>query len=75
MALRCPVCKAENAQGPNCRRCKADLSMMFALEDQRAPVMEEARLPGRGALERSAHAGAALRTICGRTRNRSGCWR
>ena len=36
MALRCPVCKAENAQGPNCRRCKADLSLLFALEDRRA---------------------------------------
>jgi hypothetical protein len=35
MPLRCPVCKAENAQGPTCRRCKADLSMLFALEQKR----------------------------------------
>ena len=33
--LRCPVCRAENSQGPNCRRCKADLSLLFALEQQR----------------------------------------
>ena len=33
--LRCPVCKAENAQGPACRRCKADLSLLFRLGEQR----------------------------------------
>ena len=33
--LTCPVCRAENSQGPNCRRCKADLSMLFALETER----------------------------------------
>jgi hypothetical protein len=33
--LPCPVCKAENAQGPNCRRCKADLSLLFRLEEAR----------------------------------------
>jgi hypothetical protein len=43
MPLRCPVCKAENAQGPACRRCKADLSMLFALEQKRARAMAEAR--------------------------------
>jgi hypothetical protein len=41
--MRCPVCKAENAQGPACRRCKADLSPLFALEDQRRRTMAEAR--------------------------------
>jgi hypothetical protein len=35
MAIRCPVCKADNTSGPTCRRCKADLSLLFALEDQR----------------------------------------
>ena len=30
--IRCPVCKAENSQGPTCRRCKADLSLLFRLE-------------------------------------------
>ncbi len=41
--MRCPVCKAENAQGPQCRRCKADLSLLFALEDQRQRTLTEAR--------------------------------
>jgi hypothetical protein len=42
MALRCPVCKAENNQGPACRRCKADLTLVFALEDRRAATLAEA---------------------------------
>lgn len=33
--MRCPVCRAENAQGPHCRRCKADLAMLFAIEAER----------------------------------------
>lgn len=41
--MRCPVCKAENSQGPECRRCKADLSLLFALEEQRRRTMAEAR--------------------------------
>ena len=41
--MRCPVCKAENAQGPQCRRCKADLSPLFALEDQRRRTLAEVR--------------------------------
>jgi hypothetical protein len=41
--LRCPVCKADNSQGPNCRRCRADLSLLFALEEQREHAMAEAR--------------------------------
>jgi hypothetical protein len=40
--LRCPVCKAENTQGPQCRRCKADLSLLFALEDQRRLILDAA---------------------------------
>jgi hypothetical protein len=43
MALRCPVCKADNAQGPLCRRCKADLSLLFALEEQRQQALADAR--------------------------------
>ena len=43
MLLRCPVCKAENSTGPNCRRCKADLKLLFALEEQRERVLAEAR--------------------------------
>ena len=41
--IRCPACKAENAQGPTCRRCKADLSLLFALEGRRAWTLAEAR--------------------------------
>ena len=43
MAIRCPVCKAENATGPACRRCKADLSLVFALEEQRENALSAAR--------------------------------
>ena len=31
----CPVCRATNDQGPQCRRCKADLGLLFRLEAQR----------------------------------------
>jgi hypothetical protein len=41
--MRCPVCKAENAQGPSCRRCKADLSLLFELEGQRDRALAEAQ--------------------------------
>ncbi len=41
--MRCPVCKAENVQGPQCRRCKADLSLLFALEGRRRQEMQAAR--------------------------------
>lgn len=41
--MRCPVCKAGNLQGPQCRRCKADLSLLFALEEQRQRTLAEAR--------------------------------
>jgi hypothetical protein len=39
--MRCPVCKADNLQGPQCRRCKADLSLLFELEDQRRQALVE----------------------------------
>jgi hypothetical protein len=41
--MRCPVCKADNPHGPQCRRCKADLSLLFALEEQRQWKLAEAR--------------------------------
>jgi hypothetical protein len=43
IVMRCPVCKADNLQGPQCRRCKADLSLLFALEEQRRRALAEAR--------------------------------
>ena len=33
--FRCPVCRARVEPGPQCRRCKADLSLLVSLEDQR----------------------------------------
>lgn len=41
--MNCPVCKAQNDQGPSCRRCKADLSLLFALERQHALGLARAR--------------------------------
>src|SRR5262245_9673432 len=41
--MRCPVCKAENAQGPACRRCKADLSLLFDVEARRGWELARAR--------------------------------
>ena len=43
LSLRCPVCKADNSQGPLCRRCKADLTLLFVLEEQRAAALAVAR--------------------------------
>jgi hypothetical protein len=41
--MRCPVCKADNNQGPQCRRCRADLDLLFTLEGQRDRLLREAR--------------------------------
>lgn len=41
--MRCPVCKADHLTDPRCRRCKADLSLLFALEEQRSRTIAEAR--------------------------------
>jgi hypothetical protein len=40
--LRCPVCRAELTAGPNCRRCKADLTVLFALEEVRTGLLARA---------------------------------
>jgi hypothetical protein len=45
--VRCPACRADNTTGPQCRRCRADLSLLFALEDQRLRVLEQAALAAR----------------------------
>jgi hypothetical protein len=36
MSIICPCCKATNSVPGNCRRCKADLALLWALEDRRA---------------------------------------
>jgi hypothetical protein len=40
--MKCPVCRAEVEQGPQCRRCRADLSLLFTLEDQRRTALKSA---------------------------------
>jgi hypothetical protein len=54
--MRCPVCKVENTSGPACRRCRTDLSALYALEARRARALEAAH----GAAARGSWA-AALR--------------
>jgi hypothetical protein len=39
----CPVCRANNDTGPACRRCKADLSMLFELDAHRGVQLATAQ--------------------------------
>jgi hypothetical protein len=41
--MRCPVCRANNDRGPQCRRCRADLSLLFTLEEQRRRALAAAK--------------------------------
>ena len=53
MEMRCPVCKATAVRTPQCRRCKADLTLLFTLEEQRHLALaaaQQALLAGNGAL-------------------------
>ena len=43
MTLTCPVCRATNDTGPGCRRCRADLSLCFAVEEHRDRELAAAR--------------------------------
>ncbi len=38
-AMTCPVCRARVEAGPHCRRCKADLTLLFALDAHRDAVL------------------------------------
>ncbi len=40
--MRCPVCRAENGEEATCRRCKADLTLLVALEQTRRHALTEA---------------------------------
>src|SRR5262245_44814493 len=40
--MRCPVCKAENAEDATCRRCKADLSLLMEVEQTRGHELARA---------------------------------
>lgn len=42
-AITCPVCRARVEAGPPCRRCKADLSLLFALDARRDAALSAAR--------------------------------
>ena len=42
MSLTCPACRATNENGPACRRCRADLSLLFALEAHRTAELASA---------------------------------
>jgi hypothetical protein len=42
MTIRCPVCRADNDDSASCRRCKADLVPLGALERRRALALLQA---------------------------------
>lgn len=41
--MRCPVCRAMNREGTECRRCKADLTFLVDLERHRRLLLDKAR--------------------------------
>jgi hypothetical protein len=43
MPVPCPLCKATTDTGPACRRCKADLSLLFAVDAERTALVGQAR--------------------------------
>jgi Flp pilus assembly protein CpaB len=40
--MRCPVCRADNDLVASCRRCKADLELLLAVETQRQQALTAA---------------------------------
>ena len=40
--MRCPVCRAENAEELTCRRCRADLTLLAELEQARSCALAQA---------------------------------
>ena len=42
--IACPVCRAENAE-QTCRRCRADLGLLFDLESRRSTDQVQAQRP------------------------------
>lgn len=42
--IHCPCCRATNTTGPACRRCKADLGLLFDAEQHRTQLVNSARL-------------------------------
>lgn len=58
----CPCCKAVNASGPACRRCKADLGLLFAVAAEHDALLGEAAAELRAGRATSA-AGLADRAL------------
>jgi hypothetical protein len=42
LSINCPCCRASNPTGPTCRRCSADLSLLFKLEADRDALLAAA---------------------------------
>ncbi len=75
--MRCPVCRAEVEPPGPCRRCRADLSLLFALETKRRRALDaswcclaagnfrraRALAAGASALRRD-HESRQLQTLC-----------
>jgi len=65
ITVRCSACRADNSEGTACRRCKADLSLLWGLERQRAQLIfraDHARAAGDWeAFEKQLRAAAAIR--------------
>jgi hypothetical protein len=40
--MRCPVCRAEVGEAAQCRRCRADLSLLVRLAEQRRRALQTA---------------------------------
>jgi hypothetical protein len=40
--MQCPICRAQNDTGPQCRRCRADLSLLFSLDARRRQAITAA---------------------------------
>ena len=40
--MRCPVCRAENAEETTCRRCRADLTLLAEVEQARSCALAQA---------------------------------
>ena len=60
MTIACPCCRASN-ETATCRRCKADLSLLVAVERRREYMLDEARC----ALSEGRSADAALDEAAG----------
>ncbi|HEX4607871.1 MAG TPA: hypothetical protein VH092_06685 [Urbifossiella sp.] len=75
MPVPCPCCKASNDAGPACRRCKTDLTLLFAADADAAALLAAARdalAAGRyAAAESLADRSAALRRTAAALRARA----